>query len=194
MTPEWIIVIEQVQSHYVDQYANWVEAQLQREGPNSPEVAFQLQSESALFGNLARVDFVQNASGRSEVVPFWPDYALNFEPVSGQMGEAQIHIEPFVWSQAVITIEGARWEGVVLDPWFNDWFGLESGREAQAAPGQPGGMIHSVSISEDSLHVDFGSAPPECLIELVELAERGGASRLAISNDSAGEEAAGRKS
>ena len=183
MTPDWIEIVQYLQHHYVVQYQEWVGEQALGVESSSPEVAFLLADDTPIIRHQYRVDFAINNTEGGEVHEFQPDRRLNFPTWTGQRGSAALVVEPFVWSAAVVSIEGAQWDEVSVTPWFDDWFGMSSGREAAAPPGGLGGMIHSAAIDGPDLYIDLGSAPAEALVQLVDIAARNGASRITVHNE-----------
>lgn len=180
MTPDWILVIEQVQQAYVREYAEFCRQQMQQVEGGSPEVAFELSENSTVLRRLYRVDFASNDNGTPRMIEMDHPAMVQIPAFETPADGIQVEINSFRWSGVVLRMEGASWDEATVLPWFDDWFGLESGREADAMPGEPGGMIHSAHIEGQDLNVDFGSAPADSLIQLIDIARQSGASSIEI--------------
>lgn len=192
MVTDWVQLANGVRSHYVERYRDWVAGMADKAGRGGPEVALQLSENAKVARQLYRVDYMANAEGKSKVVEFQFDQFLDFERTESSVESTALTLSPFNWERAIVTLEGAVWPKEPLLDWFDDWFGLTSGREDQAEPGQLGGLIHSLSIAEARIEVDLGSAPVEAFEQLLKLAASTTASRIIVATEftGAGEEQA----
>jgi len=190
MITDWVQFANGVRSHYLEHYRDWVAVMADKAGRGGPEVALQLSENAKVARQLYRVDYMANAEGKPNVVEFQFDQFLDFEPAESSVGSTALTLRPFKWENAGVTLDGAIWPEQPLMDWFDDWFGLTSGREDQAEPGQLGGLIHSLSIAEARIEVDLGSAPVEAFEQLLKLAASTTTSRITVATEliGAGEE------
>jgi hypothetical protein len=87
-------------------------------------------------------------------------------------------VESFCWDSVRIGHDLASLPEAALDWWFDRWMDPEDTR------GKPElGVIHSLSISTNVIGVDFGTAMPAALYELLHVLGEAGATRLRLSSD-----------
>jgi hypothetical protein len=157
------LVIE-IRDHYVAQFRAFILHQRSVCHVGSPEVKFELPQGTAAYKQLAVVDFQRNDDG-PESIFFEPDGMLVFDPIAGQMGEADLVIEALRWDALVIEHDVPAIGEAIAD-WFEKWFDpdeVDHDPEAELT-----GCVHSVYIVAERLYVDLGTAAAEAFWELLE--------------------------
>jgi hypothetical protein len=166
-----------VREHYIDRFESFIDRQEEGCVRGHAEVMFEIPGSPDLHRNLTRVDFVKNDNG-VEAVFFEPEHVLSFEAFSAVLGAMAVEMESL------------RWDGVVvhhdlvgippLDMWFQRWFDPNDERRDSTA--RLAGFIHSLSISPACVSVDFGTAPANALLQLLERLEAAGARKITIND------------
>lgn len=111
---------------------------------------------------------------------------LPFEPVTlVEPGGFAAVVSPFRWDAADILIETAQSQPnwAPLRHWFLEWF---QSRFSDVAPDLDG-AVHSLSGPEDvaggwRVRVDFGSAPVQCVADLIAAFAETGAARIRLGH------------
>jgi hypothetical protein len=179
--------LSRVRDHYVDQFRAFVKRQLENCSQGAAEVKLELNADSEIFRRLYCVDFIRN-DGASKIIELQPDRVLNFEPITGSVGDAILKIEHVRWDDVLVYHNAQTDFGDALSGWFDTWFDPEDRRYVQGA--ELGNVIHSLGVRPQLLSVDFGTAEPEAFWELIALLERTGASELRVSSSRAEAECA----
>lgn len=184
MTTDWTETVSLVHDDYLRQYKRFCDDMMSIYQPGSPEVALQLSESARVFRRLVRVDFAGQENGEHKVIEMeHPPIASAATGSEGSLRNLRVVVNPFCWSTAILELDSGEWSEAMLANWFDDWFGLESGREESAIPGRPGGMIHHLTIDRTRIHVDFGSAPSECFEQLIEIAAAAGRTQIRITDE-----------
>lgn len=96
----------------------------------------------------------------------------NFQPTGFKFGEFQVDIYPFSWESIQVAFDKAPKDVKQIESWITYWLDVEDKRiDSQA---DLSGAIHSFTRIETNgewwfLTGDFGTAPVDALIELIEL-------------------------
>lgn len=151
-------------THYLNQYRSFIEHQ--RETGRAGEAEALLETDDArLLDGLLVADYCFTAPEEASVVRFEPKRGLQFQPVEVELNGAQIVIERLQWDDVVITTDTEVPDAEGLRPWFLAF--LEPQAVSTDLHEPLANVLHSVSIEQDRLVVDFGSAPTEALFELL---------------------------
>lgn len=175
MEPEALIA--KVREHYLEQFTDFVMSQKQSCDHGASEVKLLLSDQSSIFRNLYCVDFIQNDSG-SKVIEFAPENLLIFEPLSGSFGTAELVIEQLRWDDIVVHHD-AQEPALRLSDWFEKWFDPDDKRYVEGDAF--GNVIHSLSVEQGIVSVDFGSAGPDAFWDLLDILEVAGAKSLRVT-------------
>ena len=134
-----------------------------------------------------RADFSINKGGRTLFCRIESSPVPEGNSVVVRAGDGFIaEIEPFRWDQAEVTLYGEqeRPNWTPLRHWFLEWF---QSRHTDVSP-ELSGAVHSVDGPRRipggwTLTIDFGSAPPTCVTDLVHALAESGAERMRIGQD-----------
>jgi hypothetical protein len=171
------LFLSRIRDHYVQQLLLFVAEQRRNSIRGEAEVKLELEPGSKVFRSLSCADFVRN-DGEPEIIEFEPDRILGFEPISATLGDAELEIDRLRWDDVVIHHTGAFDPEQVLGAWFEKWFDPDDRRYRPGA--DLGNVIHSLVVEPGRLRIDFGSAAPDSLWELLDRLEKAGASQLRI--------------
>ena len=169
-------LIIEIRDHYVAQFRSFVLRQRAACRIGSPEVKFQLPSESTAYRQLAVVDFVRN-DGAAEAVIFEPETVLTFDRLEGNIANASLIIDELRWDATLIQHDTPFTETAIAD-WFETWFDPDEinwDTEAELS-----GCIHALYTEADELQIDFGTAPADAFWELLECLAEGGARQIHV--------------
>jgi len=153
------------------------------------EPAFRIESgDLAVSGPLEvpyRADLIPRGGDGSSVMVNSTS-SLGFEPFTVVYGECRLSVSPFVWDWAKVTASGLTEEesSNVLKAWFLRWFDPDDANQAD----EKGlfGVVHYLGdpkAIEGGVEwtVDFGSAPPEAVQDMIDRLETHGAAELSLS-------------
>jgi hypothetical protein len=161
-----------IRSLYV---ATFAEVIREREGHVEPVFRTD-DGDVAVEGELelpCRADFIDpeaNEGGESLMV----DSArlASFEPLAVEIGGTKLHVAPFGWDWATLSVLGLDDEDAsdLLVKWFWDWFDADDTNE-ETAEGLYG-VVHFLSDPEPvegglRVNLDLGSAPAEAMTDLL---------------------------
>jgi hypothetical protein len=172
-------IIARVRDHYVDQFRAFARRQQQSCTRGAAEVKMQLSERSRLFQRLYCADFIKNDESAA-VIEFKPDRVLSFPTISGRLGGATLLIEQFRWDDAVFNHDAGALLPEQLRNWFDHWFDPEDHRASTEA--EVSNVIHSMLVESGLVSVDFGTAVPEALWEMLAVLEGAGATAIRLSS------------
>ncbi len=142
----------------------------------------QLSEESPVFARLYCADFVGNDT-QSRVIELSPDTFLSFDRITGSYGESTLIIQHLQWDDILLHHDVEAISEADLHAWFQRWFDPDDAR--READAEISCVIHSLLVAPHLLSVDFGTAEPEALWEMLDLLENSGASTITISSSRA---------
>ena len=170
---ELIDILTEYRDHYVEPYHQAIVEYQEKYQPGGPEVLFEIGGREQLppVFRLFRADL---ASGAVDP-PNFTEVNLDSLPrgITGvyELGDMRIELSPIAWN-------GAEFCSAPFDPdapsfreWANRWIDVEETREDDEYG--LGGYVHSVTyptVTDEGqmvFSVDFGSAEPIALLELV---------------------------
>lgn len=170
----------QLRDHYVQQFQGFVGRQRSNHPGGAAEVKFLLSEESGLFRRFYCADFFGNDGGGAGIVEFDPEHILVFDPIAGSFGKSALSIERLRWDDVTLLHDLAEIPSSKLEAWFERWFDPEDARYMPGADNCC--IIHSLLVQPGRLDIDFGTAPPEALWDMLELLETSGAATIDISS------------
>jgi hypothetical protein len=169
-------LLERVREHYLDQFRAFVAKQSLGFKDGSAEIKLKINGRTSLYRDLVCIDLIRNAS-EPERFELEPDY-LKFDPIAGTIGQMMFRMRGLRWDDANFTHDKPGFQPDCIAEWFETWFDPED--ERADATGEFSGTIHSCMVSEQSVSVDFGSAPVDAFWSLLEILEKAGARNVAI--------------
>ncbi len=175
-------LVARVRDHYVAQFEAFANQQRRSCTRGASEVKLRLDENSELYQRLYCVDFIKNDGG-SEVIELQPDTILTFQKINGCFGAVALSIEHLRWDDVVIYHDLSSLPQDEIDVWFRRWFDPNDERRGHDA--SLSRVIHSLLIRPGVLSIDFGTAAPEALMDLLALLERARATNIRISSSRA---------
>ena len=156
-------LIELVRDSYIVQFSEFMTRVQKEHGDGLGEVKLQLSENSSLYRNYYCADFIRAGDG-GNVIELAPEEEVTFDPVEVSLGLMEMRVERLQWNDVTIRVEGAL-DSRDLEEWFETWFDPE---ETSFDPDTRfSGNIHSLTVDEEGIHVDFGTAPTDALVELL---------------------------
>jgi len=118
--------------------------------------------------NLLRLDFIyKDELNIDRINSLQLDTKLTYEKVIANKKNSKITINPFLWGNCTITFEKIIENNLIL--WIEKWIDVQDSRYTEYS-----NSIHNCSLNKNAnglneLTVDFGTAPVESMIELIDL-------------------------
>ncbi|MDC7684006.1 hypothetical protein PQU92_12020 [Asticcacaulis sp. BYS171W] len=179
-------LIELARDSYVGQFVNFADTQLKTYPEGTPEIKVMVAEDSGLYRGLYCADFITVDPEESEaprIIELAPEEEVTFEPIEVTLGEMEMTVEALSWHDMNLTLvdapmphEGGGVQGI--EAWFETWFDPEDVNVDLDS--RFSGHIHSLIIDGDNLHVDFGTAPVQALIDLLLLIEMNGCAGVKV--------------
>lgn len=125
------------------------------------------------LGLPCRVDLVPADDEEAEPITVDTETHLEFEALELDCEGVPVILRPFSWDNALVLIQrSGAVDWTPLTHWFWQWFDAES-ENSEDDEGMLG-VVHFLSDPESiaggySFVVDFGSAPSECFLDLIDL-------------------------
>jgi len=169
-------LVPKVREHYVEHFRAFVAQQKSTGKSGAAEVKFALPADSPVFGHIHCADYVENDDGHLTVRWMQPDKRLAFPRFSELIDGASVDVVSMSWDDVVVSFDGAHPDYAT---WFDTWFDPNERDFREDA--EFTGKIHSLSVGESDVVVDFGTAPPEALIDLIDLIIAAGSKQLTLT-------------
>ncbi|QHL87730.1 hypothetical protein GU926_09920 [Nibribacter ruber] len=142
--------------------------------------------ESGLLFNLSRMDYLVKVDDEWKIEELSPDSYNNHSLLEFEYGDLIVELNPLFWHGVQFTVAqkeaGYSW----LVDWATKW--IDEDDSFASSSEDISGAIHSVTVPEQETDclkftVDFGTAPVDCFIELIDSLEENGISRVKIGSD-----------
>ncbi len=136
---------------------------------------------------MLRLDLLQMVDGKPQPGQVEFGQVAAFAPVALiAAGGAAVTVSPARWDDCLVRFSHASPPWPQIEAWLARWLDREEQRPKDADG--LSGVVHSMSEprtqgSRHYLFVDFGSAGPEALVELLELLAGSGATRVGVSSE-----------
>lgn len=163
---------ENAQNHYATQFERFVHNQRRVHHSGVAEIKLQLGDETGLYGGFYCADFY-TAGKSGEFLEFASTQPFKCPATLFQWKESPLRISDLHWNNVRIEHERPYIDMLHFQEWFSCWFDLEGHNET--ASGAFSNAIHSVSVEDHRLTVDFGSAPAKALTQLLDVLAKDGA-------------------
>jgi hypothetical protein len=171
--------IARLRGHYVEQFRAFADEQRRSCTVGASELKIQLDEPSEVFQRLYCMDFATN-DDEYKLIDFQPANILSFDPISASFGAATLSIERLRWDDVTIHHDLAVLPPDDVADWFRRWFDPDDERQVEGA--ELSNVIHSLVVRPGVLSTDLGTAPPEALLDMLEILEGAGATAIRISN------------
>lgn len=175
-------IVEKHRTVYIKQLREFYEGR--NEGIK--EVLLKLNTEEAkLLFNLSRMDYLVKVDDEWKIEELSPDSYTNHTPVAFDFGKLTVEVNPLFWHGCQFTTKQNLGEYTWLENWARKWIDEDDTFEINSEGFT--GAIHNVSIPEQSeellqFTVDFGTAPVECFLELIEELESQGYGSVTVES------------
>lgn len=170
-------LIELVRDSYIAQFSEFITRVKKEHGDGAGEVKLQLPEDSGLYRNYYCADFIR-ADDSGNLIELAPDEEVTFDPVDVTLGLMEMHVERLQWNDVTLRIEGEL-DGRDLDEWFDKWFDPD---DTTFDPDTRfSGNIHSLTVDAEGIHIDFGTAPSDALVDILLALEDLGYRKVRIS-------------
>lgn len=133
-----------------------------------------------------RADLISKAAdGSDQIHEVWLDPAQDAEARGFQLGPVSVEIHPFTWCSAQIAFDRRLPDVAKFEALLTQWLDVD---ETSTDPLRVANAIHSATPIESNgelwyLTIDFGTAPADTLLDLIDfLANEGMADRIIIAS------------
>ena len=167
--------LRDMQAAYVMEFKAAYSHQVELRGDISSEVPLDA---SLLYGDVFVADFLDRKSEPNTAIEFVPDAEVFRGPATFVDGDLSVEFDSVSWDNMTLSFPPGLIQAANLNSWFNRW--LDVDRD----PGDlsvTSGIIHSVSVTRGGISVDFGTAPSEAAVELLELLRAHGAGDVHVT-------------
>ena len=168
-------ILSRARDHYVEQLTAFVRELRANGKRGGAEVKLQLSEDSPLFQRLYCLDYIENDAEGVRPIDMLPDRLLRFDPASFKRRAVTIHVESICWDDVQLSFDGTTPN---LDAWFGVWFDPEE--KNFDATAELSGRIHSLGTGNGLITVDFGSAPAQALLELIDVLGAAGVREIVL--------------
>ncbi len=180
-----VAIIDAERARYVSFYC-LAKAQLGNEGTEvAGELLISINNDAIPYPyRYFRADLVaKDKSGSPQIseVRIDPDNA--FQPLGFDFGAFEVEIYPLTWCSIQFVFDKLPEHSNLIESWIEKWLDLDD-RNADGESGLAG-AIHSATPIETNgtwwfMTADFGTAPVEAVIELIELLAEQGSTRVIL--------------
>lgn len=173
-------LIELARDSYVGQFAHFADVQAKAHPGGVAEVKLEVSVEAGLYRSLYCADYMTGPAhdDAPQIVELSPDEEVAFDPIVVTLNELEMTVEALDWHEMNLSLTGAPETLQGLEAWFETWFDPED-RNIDL-DSRFSGHIHSLLVDNDHLHVDFGTAPVQALIDLLLLIEMNGCTAVRV--------------
>jgi hypothetical protein len=166
--------VERARNLYVEQLSAFIRAEKATGKRGAGEVKLRLPR-GRQFQQITCVDYVENDADGAIAIDLAADRILKFEPTTLTHGNLIVHLEGMCWDDIIVVYGGARPD---LTAWFDLWFDPEE--KCWDTSAELSGRIHSLIAEDGKIFVDFGSASPEALFDLLLVLSGAGVTEVTI--------------
>ena len=111
--------------------------------------------------------------------------ASGFDPVSESWKGLDVTLHPFVWNGLEFRLDGDLADDAALVVWMDRW--MDTGEKKPKDENHLSEIVHNVTQPERtqdgwSFSVDFGSAPLDAFVELIDVVRASGAKKLELGS------------
>lgn len=167
-------LVVRVRDHYLEQFWKLADQTSKQCIVGTAELKLGLNGPSEFYKNCYCVDYATK-DGEIGVVEFAVDKFLMFDPVTFDCGRATLLVDHLRWDDVVIEHDLPDVPADAIEEWFEHWFDPDDAAMRQTE------IIHCLRLTPGSIGIDMGTAPPDALIDMLELLERAGARNLRIT-------------
>jgi hypothetical protein len=171
-----VSLVTRARDDYVRQFREFAKNQRSKCRRGGPEIKMELDGGRGFFRGLCCVDFVMN-DDETRIVELAPD-EFSFDPVRSEHGSASLSVRHMQWDDILIRHDVDEIPQARLEDWFERWFDPDDLRYEETA--ELANNIHSLSVQPRLLSIDFGTAEPAALLDLLDLLRNAGASSINI--------------
>lgn len=169
--------IDDLRSAYVQEFVATFSREKAKNAGFYSEIGFKITG--PVHKGLYVVDFVRRAEGSDTVVELGETPKTFRGPASFESDGLSVEFDSVSWDAVEVSAEPSIVWSQDFEAWFERWLDAEkTPNDGEVVTG----IIHSVAITNSGLQIDFGTAPPEAALELIELLRHNGARSVHIEN------------
>lgn len=170
-------IVAEIRDHYVGQFLEFTAKHQSECERGAAEVQLMFEHRTGPFHRYYCADFLNNDDG-GRIIEMMPGSFLRFGPIGGHIGEVSVVFESMCWDDVQFVHDAESLTETALLNWFGEWFDIDERRIPQ--PDGLSGRIHSLSVHQGAINVDFGTAEPEAFWQILDLLIESGARQVVI--------------
>ena len=176
---ELIALLEMLRSNYVQQYESTYRSQVEQNEEVYPEIAFEISG--GVYKSLFVADFIGKNGNNNSVIEVGTTDAAYGGDQSFEYNGLSIEFGHVSWDAMRLELDPMPQNIAGFERWFDRWIDLDGAYRIEGA--FLSHVIHSVSIRDDSLGIDFGTAPRDAFVQLLDLFKANRVETIRISSD-----------
>ena len=169
--------VDDLRSAYVQEFVSTFSREKAKNAGFYSEIGFKISG--PVYKGLYVVDFVRRVEGSDTVVELGETPKTFRGPANFDQAGLSVKFDSLSWDAVEVSTEPSIAWSQDFEAWFERWLDAEKTPEDGEAIT---GIIHSVAFSDDGMQVDFGTAPPEAALELIDLLKDNGALSIHFAN------------
>ncbi|MEP3844539.1 MAG: hypothetical protein ABJM43_04260 [Paracoccaceae bacterium] len=176
---ELITLLEMLRSNYLLEFESVYRNQLEVNEEVHPEIAFKISD--GVYKRLFVVDFFGKNGANTNLIEVGTTNAAYGGGQSFEYSSLSIEFGHVSWDDMRLELDPMPQDIVGFEPWFDRWIDLDGAYKKEGA--FLSHVIHSALIHDDSVGIDFGTAPRDAFVQLLDLFKANGVETIRISSD-----------
>lgn len=181
-----VSIVRTERERYVNHFEAVFESIKVDDTPCARELLISISNETLPYPyRYLRLDALEKRpDGTDQPYEFWLDPSPDAEALGFQLGPVAVEIYPFTWCAAQVAFDRAPDIGK-LEAFLAAW--LDTSDSKGSGGTGPANAIHSASPVETNgalwfLTIDFGTAPADALLDLIDFLGNEGADRIIVAS------------
>jgi hypothetical protein len=171
-------LVAEAHNHFAAQFSDFVQDQRRLHTDGAPEIKLQLKEGSGLYRDFYCADFHTGGTD-GQIIEFAPAHPFFTPEIDTRWHKLNLHVSSLHWNDVEIRHDAPSVDPTRFQAWFDRWFDIEGLNTL--ADSEFDNVLHSVSFEPDHFSIDFGTAPPAALLELLHLLTESSADSVRIS-------------
>ncbi len=173
---ELIALLEATRDGYLIQYESVYREKIEIHEQVTPEVTFEISG--SVYKQLFTIDFLLRDGEDIEAAEVVEAGAVFSSERAFTYNDMAVSLAPVTWDAMSFTLSPAPDELIGFEEWFDRWMDIDG----EHAPDRQlfSHVIHSATLSGDTIAVDFGTAPAEAALELIDLFRQSGVTTIHV--------------
>ncbi|MEP1696502.1 MAG: hypothetical protein ABJJ69_08190 [Paracoccaceae bacterium] len=176
---ELIALLEKLRSNYLLEFESAYRNQVEVNEEIGTEIAFEISG--GVYKRLFVVDFVGKNGANTNLIEVGTTDAAYGGGQSFEYSGLSIEFGHVSWDAMRLELDPMPQDIAGFEPWFDRWIDLVGEHRKEGA--FLSHVIHSASIRDDSVGIDFGTAPREAFVQLLDLLKANDVKTIRVTSD-----------